>query len=169
MYFAVHQEGAADTSWGTSRTAIQGPNYADDHINLKSLQADASGRVFAAVKTSLNDLPNGSLNAPLVMLLVRDPATGAWSSSVFGTVGNDHTRPIVMLDETPVSLSVSGLPSNSTGSFSPNPVSVPSSLSSTLSVATNSATKNGGFTLTITGTGAGLTHSVAVNLQVRKR
>jgi PKD repeat protein len=100
MYFAVHQDGAADTSWGNSRTAIQGPNYADDHINLKSLQADGSGRVFAAVKTSLNDLSNPNPNAPLIMLLVRDPATGSWSSSVFGTVGNDHTRPIVMLDET---------------------------------------------------------------------
>jgi PKD repeat protein len=100
MYFAVHQDGAADTSWSPSRTAIQGPSYADDHINLKSLQADASGRVFAAVKTSLNDLTNPNPNAPLIMLLSRDPATGDWSSAVFGRVADDHTRPIVLLDET---------------------------------------------------------------------
>src|SRR5439155_9634219 len=99
MYFAVHQDGAADTSWGTSRTAIQGPNYADDHINLKSLQADSSGRVFAAVKTSLNDLPNPNPNAPLIMLLVRDAATGDWSNYIFGRVSDDHTRSIVLLDE----------------------------------------------------------------------
>jgi PKD repeat protein len=99
MYFAVHEDGQADTSWDPSRTAIAGPNYADDHINLKSLQSDGSGRVFAAVKTSLNDLSNANPNAPLIMLLVRD-AAGNWSSYPYGRVTDDHTRPIVLLDET---------------------------------------------------------------------
>ena len=99
MYFAVHVDGDPDTTWGASRNAVPGPNYADDHINLKSLQADGSGRVFAAVKTSLNDVPSPNPNAPLILLLVRDPATGDWSNYVFGRVGDDHTRPIVMLDQ----------------------------------------------------------------------
>jgi hypothetical protein len=55
--------------------------------------------VFAAVKTSLDDLQNPNPNAPLIMLLVRDPATGDWSNYVFGRVGDHHTRPIVLLDE----------------------------------------------------------------------
>src|SRR2546428_3237296 len=38
-------------------------------------------------------------SAPLIMLLVRDLATGNWTSSVFGRVSDDHTRPIVLLDE----------------------------------------------------------------------
>ena len=29
------------------------------------------------------------------MLLARDPATGDWSSDVFGRVTDGHTRPIV--------------------------------------------------------------------------
>ena len=99
MYFSVHVDGQADTSWSVSRNAVPGPNYADDHINLKSLQADGSGRVFAAVKTSLNDLPNPNPNAPLIMLLVRDPASGDWSNYIFGRISDDHTRPIVILDE----------------------------------------------------------------------
>jgi PKD repeat protein len=99
MYFAVHADGQADATWQQSRTAIAGPNYADDHINLKSLQA-VGGRVFAAVKTSLDDVPNPSPNAPQIMLLSRDPATGDWSSAVFGRIGDHHTRPIVMIDET---------------------------------------------------------------------
>lgn len=94
MYFAVHRDGEADTSWESSRTAIQGPDSADDHINLKSLQADGSGRVFAAVKTS-----HSSDSAPLIMLLVRDLA-GEWKSYVFGRKRDHHTRPIVLLDET---------------------------------------------------------------------
>lgn len=97
MYFAAHVDGQPDGTWEVSRTAVQGPNTADDHINLKSLQADGSGRVFAAVKTSMDGGTNGQ--APLIMLLVRDPATGDWSSHVYGRVSDSHTRPIVMLDE----------------------------------------------------------------------
>ena len=98
MYFATHRDGDADDIWQASRTAIQGPNQADDHISLRSLQADdVSGRVFAAVKTSLNDVPNPNPNAPLNLLLVRGQ-DGSWTNNVFGRVGDDHTRPIVMID-----------------------------------------------------------------------
>jgi PKD repeat protein len=99
VYFAIHSDGQPDSTWQQSRTAIAGPNYADDHINLKSLQS-VGGRVFAAVKTSLEDLPNANPNMPQIMLLSRDPATGDWSSAVFGRISEDHTRPIVMIDET---------------------------------------------------------------------
>jgi PKD repeat protein len=98
MYFAVHADGQPDSTWEASRTALQGPGSSDDHINLKSLQADGSGRVFAAVKTSMDGVPNAQ-NQPLIMLLVRDAATGDWSSAPFGRVSDSHTRPIVMLDE----------------------------------------------------------------------
>src|SRR5215208_1590172 len=98
MYFATHRDGDADDTWQASRTAIQGPNLADDHISLMSLQADdVSGRVFAAVKTSLNDVPNPNPNAPLNLLLVR-AQDGSWTNNVFGRVSDDHTRPIVMID-----------------------------------------------------------------------
>jgi hypothetical protein len=95
MYFATHVDGDPDTTWEPSRTAIQGPNNADDHINLKSLQSDGGARVFAAVKTSLT-----SANAPLIMLLVRDPANGNWTSYPVGRVSDHQTRPIVLLDTT---------------------------------------------------------------------
>src|SRR5919112_5861496 len=99
MYFATHKDGDPDNVWQGSSTAIQGPNYADDHISLRSLQAaDSSGRVFAAVKTSHNDVANPNPNAPLNLLLVRD-RDGDWTNNVFGRVGDNHTRPIVMLDE----------------------------------------------------------------------
>jgi hypothetical protein len=99
MYFATHTDGDPDEVWQGSRAAIQGPKNADDHISLRSLQAaDSSGRVFAAVKTSLDDLQNPNPNAPLNLLLVRD-REGNWTNHVFGRVGDNHTRPIVMLDE----------------------------------------------------------------------
>ncbi len=49
--FATHVDGTADTQW-TLTTASSGDHAADDHINLKSLSGDPSGRVFAATKTS---------------------------------------------------------------------------------------------------------------------
>lgn len=100
IYFAVHADGAADGDWQPEQTALPGPrncndgeNCADDHINLKSLASDGSGRVFAAIKTSLS-----ANNAPAIMLLVRDFA-GSWDNHVFGRKTDNHTRPIVLLDE----------------------------------------------------------------------
>ena len=99
MYFATHKDGDPDNVWQGSRTAIQGTKYADDHISLRSVQsADSSGRVFAAVKTSLGDLTNPDPNAPLILLLVRDK-DGNWTNHVFSRVGDNQTRPIVMLDQ----------------------------------------------------------------------
>jgi trimeric autotransporter adhesin len=88
-YFAVHADSDADTAW-SGETALSGQNLADDHVNLKT---DSSGRVYAAVKTSL-----GSSGQPLVLLLVRS-ASGTWSSHTFGLVRDHHTRPIVILDQ----------------------------------------------------------------------
>ncbi len=48
-----------------------------------------------------------------------------------------------------VSLSVSGLPSGTTGSFSPNPTTT----SSTLTLTVNSSTRKGSYTFTVTGVG----------------
>jgi PKD repeat protein len=94
VYFAIHNDGDPDTTWDLSKVALQGPGVADDHINLKSVQSDGSGRVYAAIKTS-----HTSGSAPLIMVLVFDPATGQWSSSVAGRVSDSHTRPIVVIDD----------------------------------------------------------------------
>jgi hypothetical protein len=99
MYFAYHVDGAADFSW-TASPAVQSPLIADDHINLKSLQSDGSGRVFALTKTSLNDAVNPDANAPLVLLLVRNAAAGWSVSTVWRISDGDMTRPILLIDET---------------------------------------------------------------------
>jgi hypothetical protein len=101
FYFAVHRDEDPDTTWQPSEIALGAVDpvdttpWADDHI---SLATDSDGRVFAAVKTSLNDVSGVSPEAPLGMLLVRDPS-GTWTSHTFGQVRDKHTRPIVVLDE----------------------------------------------------------------------
>ena len=97
MYWAVHVDGTARTQWRGSQ-AVHGNALADDHINLKSLQSDTAGRVYAAVKTSLNDVGAPSSSAQ-INLLVFKPATGSWNSFLFGRISDCHTRPLVMLDE----------------------------------------------------------------------
>jgi hypothetical protein len=98
FYFSVHRDGDPPTAWQPSEIALPGPGenasypWADNHINLKTL----NGKVYAAVKTSLDALTDTSL--PLNMLLVRD-MTGAWSNYPFGRVSDGHTRPIVVLDQ----------------------------------------------------------------------
>ena len=96
MYWAVHIDGQAATQWKGSQ-AIKGHGVADDHINLKSVQSDANGRVWAALKTSFDDVGT-SLSDPLMQLLVFRPATNDWLVSTFATVGDCQTRPMVVLD-----------------------------------------------------------------------
>jgi len=88
FHFAVHDDGDPDARWTATRR-IRGFS-ADDHISLK---ADRRGRVVAAVKTSAR-----SSSRPLIVVLVRDPASGGWHRSAFGLRSDGHTRPVVTLD-----------------------------------------------------------------------
>jgi len=90
-WFSVHADGDPDTSWSSPEAALQGSRTADDHINLKT---DSSGRVYAAVKTSYT-----SSSQPQTMVLVRDPATGAWTRHRVTHVSDCPNRPIVLIDE----------------------------------------------------------------------
>ena len=92
MFFAAHQDGAPDTTWGASEAALSGPQTADDHVNLKDLQTDTSGRLFAAVKTSFTRSTD-----PLIMVLARS-STGTWSSHAVARVQDCPNRPTVVID-----------------------------------------------------------------------
>jgi hypothetical protein len=101
MYFSYHKDGDPDMTWAPIES-IYAPEAlacaADDHINLKSLQSDSSGAIYAAVKTSFGDSGcGGSSSSPLIRLVVRKP-NNSWTVATFGTVGDDHTRPLVLLD-----------------------------------------------------------------------
>jgi PKD repeat protein len=90
MYFAVHRDGDAAWKW-SGETALGGPGNADDHINLKS---DQFGFVYAITKTSHDEA-----SKPLIYLLVRAPI-GGWLKFVVGRKVDNHTQPILLLDET---------------------------------------------------------------------
>jgi hypothetical protein len=97
VYFAMHTAGSPATTWNVRQVAVQGTNVADDHISLRSLETDPSGRIYAVIKTGLDEGGNPS-SSPQILLLARNPATGAWSSYPVARVSDCHTRPILMLD-----------------------------------------------------------------------
>jgi hypothetical protein len=96
VYFASHVDGLPDDVWALN-PALQGPKYTDDHINIKGLQADSAGQVYAAVKTSLNDVNSASSTLPEILLLTLDN-NGAWSRRTVARIVDNHTRPIVLID-----------------------------------------------------------------------
>lgn len=98
VYWAIHNDGASREDWRGS-PAIRGQGQADDHLNIRALQADQAGRVFAAVKTSADDTPGTPSTAAQILVLVFKPGTGAWSATTFGTLADCHTRPQLVLDE----------------------------------------------------------------------
>jgi methionine-rich copper-binding protein CopC len=103
FHFAIHDDGAPDTSWRSEDVDNDIPNFADDHINLKQLAGDPQGRVFAAIKTSANDPAGAKPSDPLTGVLIRTPdanGVGTWSFAVTGTVADDQTRPMIMIDAT---------------------------------------------------------------------
>jgi hypothetical protein len=95
FYFAYHVDGTADTSW-ISLPVFRQPAAADDHINLKALQSDASGNVFAMIKTSEN-----TVGTPQLLLLVakkQSNGTYKWSSHIESFREDKQTRPLLMID-----------------------------------------------------------------------
>lgn len=96
LYFATHDDGAADLDWSVKPALCDLPRCADDHLNIKSVDA-ASGQVFAAVKTSLNDGTRVASD-PLIVLYRFDIATATYTARTVWTVADDVTRAIVVLD-----------------------------------------------------------------------
>jgi hypothetical protein len=66
---------------------------ADDHISLK---ADGD-RVYAAVKTSLNDSPFPVLNDPQILVLARTGDSPEWLATPVSPVGYAATNPTLLL------------------------------------------------------------------------
>lgn len=100
MLFSTHPDSVSqiDQGWTTVEVAYGGKGTlgGDDHINLKSLP---DGRVFAATKTSKADKIPQNTADPNILLLVRSGNPAAWTPFEFGTGAQDHSRPIVLLDE----------------------------------------------------------------------
>ena len=100
MYFSYHKDGDPDTTWQPIEQIYTSKCAADDHINIKSLQADQSGSLYAALKTSNGDNGCGSTSSDALLRLVVRRPNNTWQWATFGTTSDQHTRPLVLLDTT---------------------------------------------------------------------
>jgi len=125
---------------GSYPFTITGTSGSLSHSTSATLVVTGSGDFSITVSPTSQTVTRGSS----VSYKVQVTASGGFSSTV--------------------SFSVSGLPSRTTGSFSPS--SVPGSGTSTLTVSTRSRTRTGTYSLRITGTGGSRTHTAAATLVV---
>ncbi|MFL5803420.1 MAG: hypothetical protein ACJ8CR_16970, partial [Roseiflexaceae bacterium] len=95
FYFSYRNDSAADTptAWQT-KNIYTGPNYSDDHVNIKSLQA-AGKEIYAVVKTSIT---GNSTASPMIVLLGRR-ADGSWiPPAMISSAADGQTRPVLLID-----------------------------------------------------------------------
>ena len=93
IYATSHRDSDPDEIWAPATTVLQGLKLADNHVNIKALP---DGRIFAAIKTSLDTVPGRQPGWDQILLLTRQD--GRWSSQQVGQIKDKHTRPIVVLD-----------------------------------------------------------------------
>jgi hypothetical protein len=96
FYFAYRVDGAPDTTWQT-RNIYKGPNFSDDHLNIKALQASGK-EIYAVVKTSIT---GASTITPQILLLAGKPDGGGglnWSVTMVSSSYETLTRPVLLLD-----------------------------------------------------------------------
>jgi hypothetical protein len=97
-YLAIHNDTDPAGTWQAPESVtLPGPKQSDDHLNIKDLQTDDRGRIFAVTKTGLDDLAGSTSSAPQIVVLGRS-AQGGWSRGTFGTTADCHTRPVLVLD-----------------------------------------------------------------------
>src|SRR5437762_7867178 len=111
----------------------------------------ASGSPTPTPTPTPTPAPDFSLSiSPSTVTLHRGGGTATYTVTITPSGGFSST----------VQLSVSGLPSGTTGSFSPNPATT----SSTLTLNVSSSTAKGSYTFTVSGTSGTLTHTATATL-----
>jgi len=96
VYFATHRDGDDRATW-TTRVAASDPRFADDHLNLRQLEGDNLGHLFAVVKTGHDD---DGASASQIEVLELNTGSGNWVRHVYATVADCHTRPMLTIDST---------------------------------------------------------------------
>ena len=159
-------------------TFVQADNSNGNYVKFSGI-APASGgfTVTATPGPSSNGVPRAPVNGIQIVPSGPPPppppppadftiAAAPASQTVTPGAGASYTVTIGALNgfSSDVTLSVSGLPANTTATFTP--ASIAAAGASTLDVATTANTPGGNATLTITGTSASLSHTAAVTLMV---
>jgi hypothetical protein len=164
-------------AWEAERHAID-PNGASLYTNPVSGTQATFANIAGHRDVNATECPGGTFYATLptirsdvAALLAPSPSFTLSASPTTRTVvrgsGTSYTISVAPTGgfSDPVTLSVSGLPSGATGSFSP----AQTTTTSQLSVTTSRTSPTGTFTLHIAGTSGGLSRSTDVTLQLKRK
>lgn len=161
---------ASGTSDYQNASIYQAPSggwvFASGTVNWANTLDSFSPSGTAIVDTRLQQVTANVLNRFISGAPVGDFSLSASPSSQTATPGYPASYGITITPSggftDQVTLSVSGLPTGATASFSPNPASS----SSTLTIATGTSTPPGTYPLTITGIASTLSHTTTATLVV---
>ncbi|HEY3089422.1 MAG TPA: S8 family serine peptidase [Jatrophihabitantaceae bacterium] len=140
---------------GTSALTVTTLGTAPGGTYQLTITGTSAGLTHTATVSLTVQARDFTLSATPASITITRGKTGSYSVAVGvvnGFTGN-------------VTLSVSGVPSGSTVSWSANPVAAPGT--STLGIRTTGSTPRGTFTVNVTGTNGTLVHQVTVTLIVR--
>ena len=151
---------------GVNATFSPNPTTSSSSLSITTSTSTPAG-TYSLTITAVS----GSLTRTTsVTLVVSPPGFSLSASPASQTIrqGSSTTYTITLVPTGgftgSVSLSVSGLPSRTTGTFSPNPTTH----SSSLTITTSSRTQTSSYKLTITGVSSGLTSKTTVTLVVTR-
>lgn len=94
--FGVHRDVLDDDIWSVEQAA-SGYLDVDNQLNLQTAPSAAGTRVFAAVKSSLDEVSGVPDTAEQIAVLERTP-DGEWKRHQAGSIADGHTRPILAVD-----------------------------------------------------------------------
>ncbi|MBI4530097.1 MAG: PD40 domain-containing protein, partial [Candidatus Latescibacteria bacterium] len=152
-----------EPAWAPDGTKLAFVSNRNGNTEIYTMNANGTNPTRLTSNPATDETPNW---APFPPLAVPDFTINAMPSSRNVTLGNSTTYTVVVTSQngftSPVNLTVTGLPSGTSPSFTPASVTPPDS--STLTITTGNATPQGSFTLTITGSGGGKSRSAQITL-----
>jgi uncharacterized membrane protein len=149
---AAPGSGSSTLTFTASSTATAGTS----NVTVTATGGGVTHTTTVALTIAAAAAPNFTLSASPASLSVIHGSSGSTTISTAVSGGFNSA----------VSLSVSGLPTGVTASFSPASIAAPGSGSSTLTFTVDSTAISGTSSITVTATGGSVTHTTTVSLTV---
>jgi subtilase family serine protease len=137
----------------------------------------ASSVAAGSYNITVTGASGGTTETTTVTLTVTAPVTGSFTVSVSPTSGyldqGQSGYAVVTTSvsggfDSAISFSATGVPSGVTSSFSPASIAAPGSGTAHFNLSVSRSAPTGTYSITITGTGGGVSHSTTLTLQVRR-
>jgi M6 family metalloprotease-like protein len=152
-----------------SSASIAAPGSGTSTLTLAAASGTAAGSFTLTVTATGGGVTN---TQPVTLTVLPAPSFSLTASATVTTVTSGASATFKLTTaalygfQSPIALSMTGLPKGVTASFAPATIASPGSGTSTLTLSAASGMALGSFTLNVTATGAGVTKTQSVSLSV---